>query len=368
MKLNNSIWMGVIGSLIMQVINNSQAGTLTFTSPTYQTSGTTKYFIAKKDTAVTFTCVATTTTGNVTSDGYKWNFSNGSVAPGTTTNHAGPILVTFGASAEGQASVCTVGLTHIGSENGESCTSNDKVISSITICVPRVEFNKENNSPEAKNYIENNTNVSSGKIEISSMVKIKIDKGDGTGGVVINGLTSSRSTSDDSFNPTSGSTKTSGYFETVLKTKNKDSTLKVKFTHEGLEHESEEHVMLPAIYRTQFAITGYYTPNEINFSGNKVTNTMKTTGSSLNPGTYKRYIITSSVAAREGFLQAIAIEGEGYLENEQHVHVNNVTRVGTSNPILIDSTVVPDNDTPQGKWGALVNNDSCAIVKLPFQN
>jgi hypothetical protein len=118
--------------------------------------------------------------------------------------------------------------------------------------------------------------------------------------------------------------------------------------------------MLPACYQTTFHITGFYTPSETNFTGPKVTSTTETTGRGTQ--NWKQYNITSPVAARADFLQNLAIEGEGYLDNGTHVVANNHTVRETSSPVMITSTITTDNSTPQGTYAPLVDGESCAVT------
>ena len=240
-----------------------------------------------------------------------------------------------------------------GGGNPVNCSTSNKT--TATVLVPKFEFNKENDSPEAHNYIDTGTTLSSGKIEISTSVKITI----GLNGFSVGTINSSRG-SGDTLTPSSGST-TSGFITTVLKTKDQTLSLKVQIQPQSTIISSDDHNMLPAFYKNTFHVTGYYTPNEDDFSGTSTTSTTLNTGSG---STAKHYNITSSASAKSGFLQAVALEGEGYLHSGTHVTTSNITETGTSNPTIIDSTITTDSNVPKASDGSnLVANTSIAIVR-----
>jgi len=305
-----------------------------------------KNIVAKRGTDVIFTATAkkggeVTTKMDISSDGP------------TQSGSGAAITVHFPDETKGQAYTCTFKVTHKNTDASPQYCATEQPFA-FKVGVPKLDFFKENQTPEVKNYIDEGISVAENKIELTSKVIITI----GVNGISLGTISSSRATGV-TFDPTSGTTA-DGKFETVLKTVDKSPSLKVKFTHSGTEHSSDDHEMLPAIYRDEFHITGYYTPNEVDFSGSKVTETTVYTGSGA---TRKRYDITSTKSGKEAFLKNIAIEGEGYFDDGLHAVVSNHTQTGTSNPIVVSCTVTTNSEPPMGTGQRPLTATSCAIVR-----
>jgi hypothetical protein len=198
------------------------------------------------------------------------------------------------------------------------------------------------------NYIPENATLSKGRPDLRAPVSVTLTvDGKQKDGIDVTPLSSRIGA--DSFVAASGKTQFSGY----LKTRERSPDLVVS----ALGASSPSHNMLPAVYRTSFAITGYFTPREVS-GGVKVDAAELTT---QNPS--KRYIITSAHSGRVEFLRKVAIEGEGYFDDGSHAAATNHTRPGTSDPIIIDSTITIDTTQPTGSTGAtLVADSSCAVV------
>ena len=216
-------------------------------------------------------------------------------------------------------------------------------------------FKRERQGPpgpaEVRNYVQQDSRLEGGtkpslRSDITIVTQPNLDLGT---------VTSSRGTVD-TFDPATLPPEADGWYKTTLRTREKTPVLKVKV--KGAE--PPEHNMLPALYKNQFHITGYYTPNEVDYSGPKVTSASLTTSS----GTprEKLYTITTSRAAKRDFLQAIAVEGEGYFDDNTHAHVNN-SASGTQ-PVNVTTTVTSDNEHPKGiKNRDLIADSSCAIAR-----
>ncbi len=217
------------------------------------------------------------------------------------------------------------------------------------------EFKREHQSPpgpaEVRNYVKLDSRLEGGtkpdlRSDITLVTQPNLDLGT---------VNSSRG-AIDTFDPASLPPEADGWYKTTLKTREKTPALKVRV----IGVDSPEHNMLPALYKNRFHITGYYTPNETDYSGPKVTSATLTTSS----GTprEKVYTITSGKSAKRDFLQAIAVEGEGYFDDSTHAHVNN-SASGTQ-PINVTTTVTSDNEHPKGiKDRDLVADSSCAIAR-----
>jgi hypothetical protein len=208
-------------------------------------------------------------------------------------------------------------------------------------------YNEVLSNPEVFNYIPTGT-VGTPKLDTDITVTTQPSTA-----VTISG------TPTGVFTPSSGSTSGTGTFNTTFSTKNKNS-MTFNLTVESGTATSGPHQMLPAYYQSTFTVTGYYTPNETTFSGPTVTSTTLTTG--YGTSRWKQYNISSPVAAKADFLQAVAIEGEGYLANGTHIVAHNKTQIGTSSPRLIKSTIVTDTQQPQGTYAPLVDGQSCAVT------
>jgi hypothetical protein len=235
------------------------------------------------------------------------------------------------------------------------------VSASVPLSPVEIDFKLEHQGPpgptEVRNYVQENSRLQSGtkpdlRSDITIGVKPEFDLGT---------ITTSRGTVD-TLNPASGLCGADGKFKTTLSTREKAPVLKVKFK----VFKSPDHNMLPALYKNQFHLTGYYTPSEADarWTGPKVTNT--TVRIARNTPDEQLYTITSPRAAKRDFLRSLAIEGEGFLDDNTHVISQNVTTPGTSNPIETTSTIVIDNGQPKGTRNRnLVVDSSCAITRDP---
>src|ERR1700733_9010501 len=87
-----------------------------------------------QSTGVTFQGGYTLQYGNVTST--LWNFQNGTPSTSYDTN---PGKVTFSNSGWGTSNLCTVGVTHTGS-NGESCASSSNPVSKIYVNILKLSL------------------------------------------------------------------------------------------------------------------------------------------------------------------------------------------------------------------------------------
>lgn len=315
-------------------------------SPTFVTVDGHRYSIVEEGGTVTF---STSPSAEAT---FHWVFNNGSPSTGTGT---GPFAIAYASAASGAINNVVFSSSRT-DETDDSLTCESKNIVAAAVLVPKFDFHKENDSPEAYNYIDTGATVSSGKIEIKSSVKITL----GVTDISVGTIDSSRG-SDDTLTPSSGSTSSDGSITTILKSSKATPSLKVQIQPQSTIIASVDHGMLPALYRDSFHITGYYTPNENDFSGSVVSSTSITTGTGPSR---KHYTISSSKAGKSGFLKNVAIEGEGYFSDGTHAVVSNHTETGTSDPVEITSTITTNSSPPAGLGGTtpLVAGSSCATT------
>lgn len=207
-------------------------------------------------------------------------------------------------------------------------------------------YQKQSSDPDSFNYISQGW---VGAPKLNSSIAINTLAG---------AAVSITSNQTGTLTPAQGTTDAAGDFATIYSTTVKnDATFSV--TVNGNTVSASPHAMLPAHYQSTFSITGFYTPSEANYAGNKVTSTSEPTGRGRQR---KLYHITSDVSAIEGFLQRVAVEGEGYLADGRHVVAVNHSVPGTQNPIQINSHISVDNGRPHGKYGPLVDGVSCAVT------
>lgn len=215
-----------------------------------------RYVVAKKDDQISFKA-----TPNPSLDSLSWNFSNGSPSTGSGN---GPISVTYGASAEGVASPVTFTSSRTSTSNGKSVTCKTTNKTTVTVLMPKFKF--ENDDPDAhqdniQNYIASGAVMSGGNINLSSKVTISL----GQPNLDLGTISSSRGGGSDTFDPTQGSTDDSGDFVTVL-TATQQGKLKVQFNLGSTQVTSDDHDMLPAVYKDGFSCTIYYTPEQSGFT------------------------------------------------------------------------------------------------------
>ncbi|MBI4023974.1 MAG: hypothetical protein HY360_03280, partial [Verrucomicrobia bacterium] len=148
--------------------------------------------------------------------------------------------------------------------------------------------------------------------------------------------------------------------------------LKVK----AVGQQSAAHaVALPVKYQEKFTVTGYFIPNEGDYAPSpKVISTLQ-----VLPAVKRYYFVASDVQARQNFLKAMAIQGDGFLDNTHPENMRHVIAINTTLATLPDPLPNGTNDTwtfidshillaPGGPKGChnlpLVVGQSCAIVRV----